>query len=85
MGAILFLLWSTPREVAGGGLLALLLFLLQRGLDLFADIHGDLQDLALAVDGENDLLAHGCLADKADQFGAGHCLAVHRGDHISSL
>lgn len=48
MGAILFLLWSTPREVAGGGLLALLLFLLQRGLDLFADIYGDLQDLALA-------------------------------------
>ena len=49
MGAILFLLWSTPRDVAGGGLLALLLFLLQRGLDLFADIHGDLQDLALAA------------------------------------
>ena len=85
MGAILFLLWSIPRGVAGGGLLALLLFLLQRGLDLFADIHGDLQDLALAVDGENDLLAHGCLADKADQLGACHGLAVNCGDHIALL
>ena len=86
MSAIPFLLRSTPWEVAGIALLGLLLLLLlQCGLDLFANIHGDFQSFSLAVNRENDLLAYGSGSHKADQFGAGHGLAVHRGDHISSL
>ena len=84
MGAISLLLRSSPGKTAGVGLLVFLL-LIQHSLDLFAHIHGDFQYFALAVDGEQNLLAYGCLPHKADQFGTGHCFSVHRGDHIPFL
>ena len=65
------MLRSAPGEVAGVALLRLLLLLLlllQGGLDLLAHIHGDLQDLTLAVDGEDDLLTHRGFTDEIHQL-----------------
>ena len=54
-----FVLRSSLGEIAGIALLGmLLLLLLQCGLDLFANIHGDFQSFSLAVNRENDLLAY---------------------------
>ena len=63
----------------------LFLLLIQCRLNLFSHIHSHFQSFALAVDRELDLLAYGSGTHIVDQFGAGHSLAIHGGDHITFL